>query len=64
MMGIRQSFFSIGMVIGPLVGGLLYAIEPVYVFNLSAIMFLLGFLLLLFLEKKVKRELRDIQANS
>jgi DHA1 family multidrug resistance protein-like MFS transporter len=64
MMGIRQSFFSIGMVIGPLVGGLLYAIKPIYVFDLSAIMFLLGFLLLLFLEKKVKRELRAIKVNS
>ncbi len=64
MMGIRQSFFSIGMVIGPLIGGYLYSIEPLYVFDFSALMFLLGFLLLLFLEKKVKRELRDLKVNS
>ncbi|MGS0973608.1 MAG: MFS transporter [Candidatus Izemoplasmataceae bacterium] len=64
MMGIRQSFFSIGMVIGPLIGGYLYSIEPLYVFDFSALMFLFGFLLLLFLEKKVKRELRDLKVNS
>lgn len=64
MMGIRQSFFSIGMVIGPLIGGYLYSLEPLLVFDFSALMFLLGFLLLLFLEKKVKRELRDLKVNS
>ena len=64
MMGIRQSFFAIGMVIGPFVGGFLYELEPLLVFDFSALMFLLGFLLLLFLEKKVKRELREIKANS
>jgi len=64
MMGIRQAFFSIGMVIGPVIGGFLYDINPLLVFDFSALMFLLGFFLLLFLEKRVKRELGDIKVNS
>jgi len=64
MMGIRQAFFSIGMVIGPVIGGFLYDINPLLVFDFSALMFLFGFFLLLFLEKRVKRELGDIKVNS
>lgn len=46
MMGLRQSFVSIGMVIGPVVGGLLYNIAPIVQFDFNAIMFLLGVVLL------------------
>ncbi|MCK7486793.1 MAG: MFS transporter [Bacillus subtilis] len=46
IMGVRQSFASIGMVIGPLLGGFLYEIRPLLVFDVSAIMFLLGTALL------------------
>ena len=53
--GIRQSFVSVGNVIGPLLGGVLYSIRPLLLFDISGILFLIGaFLLLivLFLEKK------------
>jgi DHA1 family multidrug resistance protein-like MFS transporter len=64
MMGIRQSFFSIGMVIGPLVGGFLYDLDPLLVFDFSALMFFLGFVLLVFLEKRIKRELGDTKIKT
>jgi len=54
-MGIRQSFISIGMVIGPLLGGFLYEKNPLLLFDSSAFAFILGVLLLgvvFFLEKK------------
>ncbi|MFK5883679.1 MAG: MFS transporter [Candidatus Izemoplasma sp.] len=56
IMGIRQSFFAIGMVIGPLIGGFLYNIDPLLVFDFSAGMFLLGFVLLIFVRKRMKRD--------
>ncbi|MCF7932572.1 MAG: MFS transporter [Acholeplasmataceae bacterium] len=46
-MGVRQSFVSIGMVIGPLSGGFLYEIRPRLVFDVSALMFLLGIVFIL-----------------
>ena len=47
IMGIRQSFISIGMVIGPLLGGFLYERNPVRLFDSSAIAFIIGFILLI-----------------
>ena len=41
-MGIRQSFYSIGTIIGPLVGGWLYGMNKLSVFYASAILFLLS----------------------
>jgi DHA1 family multidrug resistance protein-like MFS transporter len=55
VMGVRQSFLSIGMVIGPLVGGFLYERSALLLFDSSAAMFLIGVLLLgvvYILEKK------------
>ncbi len=49
IMGVRQSFFSIGMVAGPLAGGFLYELKPVYVFDFSGLMFLIGFLLFIWI---------------
>jgi len=46
LMGVRQMFFSIGMVLGPLISGFLYEIEPLWVFYFSAGMFVFAFLLL------------------
>jgi len=43
IMGVRQSFVSIGMVIGPLIGGFLYGKSPLLIFDASAIAFLIGF---------------------
>jgi len=56
IMGVRQSFFSIGLVAGPLLGGWLYEIAPQYVFDFSAIMFILGFVLILIVGKRIKNE--------
>ncbi len=47
IMGIRQSFLSIGMVLGPLIGGFLYELKPLLLFDSSAIAFLIAFLILL-----------------
>jgi MFS family permease len=60
MMGLRQSFVSIGMVIGPIVGGLLYNIAPIAQFDFNAIMFLLGVaLLIVSYVLKAKRGVKD-----
>lgn len=55
LMGVRQSFYSIGLVIGPLIGGFLYDVKPEYVFDFSAIMFVLGFFLLLTVKGKISK---------
>ena len=55
LMGIRQSFFSIGLVLGPLIGGVLYNIKPLYVFDFSALTFVIGVVLLLIVGNRIKR---------
>ncbi|XFA98459.1 MFS transporter [Candidatus Izemoplasma sp. B36] len=58
IMGVRQSFISIGMVIGPLLGGFLYERSSLLLFDSSAIAFIIGFILLavvLILDKKDNR---------
>lgn len=55
IMGVRQSFFSIGLVIGPLMGGFLYDINPQIVFDVSALMFILGFILLLIVGRNIRQ---------
>ena len=57
IMGVRQSFFAVGMVIGPLIGGFLYDIEPLYVFDFSILMFILGFILLLTVRKRLRNNI-------
>ena len=57
IMGVRQSFFTIGMVIGPLIGGFLYDIKPLYVFDFSVLMFVLGFILLIAVRKRLRNGL-------
>ncbi|MFA5543984.1 MAG: MFS transporter, partial [Bacilli bacterium] len=56
VMGIRQSFLSIGNVIGPLFGGMLYGIKPLVLFDSSGIFFLIGGFLLLIVLIIQKRE--------
>lgn len=46
LMGVRQSFVSFGMVVGPLIGGVLYDISPDTLFNFSAVMFIFGVFML------------------
>ncbi|MCK5761387.1 MAG: MFS transporter [Candidatus Izimaplasma sp.] len=54
VMGVRQSFFAVGMVIGPLTGGFLYDMKPLYVFDFSILMFILGGLLLMAVRKRLR----------
>jgi predicted MFS family arabinose efflux permease len=46
IMGLRQSFVSVGMVTGPLIGGFLYQRKPLFLFDFSAAMFIIGVALL------------------
>jgi DHA1 family multidrug resistance protein-like MFS transporter len=57
LMGVRQSFISIGMVLGPLLGGFLYEKGPLWLFDSSAIAFIIGIIVLVIvsiLNKKQK----------
>ncbi|MDC7243613.1 MAG: MFS transporter [Sphaerochaetaceae bacterium] len=56
IMGTRQSFISMGYVIGPLVGGVLYGIRPQLLFDSSAIAFLIGLIILVLLGFLYKKE--------
>ncbi len=63
VMGLRQSFVSIGMVIGPLLGGLFYEIKPSLLFDVSGITFLIGAFLLIWvyiLQKKKFKEINEV----
>jgi DHA1 family multidrug resistance protein-like MFS transporter len=55
IMGIRQSFYSIGMIAGPLIGGFLYEIKPIYVFDFSNLMIFIGLLLMLIIYVRIKK---------
>jgi MFS family permease len=55
IMGIRQSFFAIGMIIGPLIGGFLYELKPIYVFDFSASMIFIGFSLIMIVYIRIKK---------
>ncbi len=61
VMGIRQSFVSIGMVIGPLLGGFLYDINPLVMFDSAAIAFLLGFLILVLISILYRKDNKTSQ---
>lgn len=54
IMGIRQAFLSIGMIAGPVIGGLLYEVQPKLVFDFAAAMFLVGFVLFFVISRRVK----------
>ena len=51
LMGVRQMFFSIGMVLGPLLSGFIYEYNPLYVFYFSALMFIIAFVLISFSQR-------------
>ena len=55
LMGIRQSFFAIGFVIGPLIGGFIYDYSPLLVFDISVLMFVLAALMILFVRRNLIR---------
>lgn len=56
IMGVRQSFFSTGMVLGPLIAGFIYDYNPIRVFDFSAGMFVLAFILLKLSANALKKE--------
>lgn len=67
IMGIRQSFYSLGMVIGPFIGGFLYNQSPLMLFDSSAITFLIGVILIGFtyyFQKKEQKEEMLMNGNS
>jgi len=55
IMGVRQSFFSIGMIVGPLLGGYLYEIAPIQVFNFSALMIFFGLILMVIAYVRIRK---------
>ncbi len=59
VMGVRQSFFAIGFVIGPLIGGFLYDIKPLLVFDFSVLMFIIAAILVVLVKNNIKRELKN-----
>lgn len=56
IMGVRQSFYSIGMIAGPLIGGYLYELSPIYVFDFSALMIFIGLILMLIVFIRIKKK--------
>ncbi|MGD9909722.1 MAG: MFS transporter [Candidatus Izemoplasmatales bacterium] len=62
LMGVRQSFVSIGMIVGPIVGGFLYDRAPLLVFDVSAILLFISFIFLVLVyqvNKKKKAQLEN-----
>lgn len=68
IMGIRQSFVSIGMVVGPVLGGFLYEWNPLRLFDFSAVAFLIAALLLgliyLMDQKSKKNDTKSLTPNA
>ena len=56
IMGVRQSFLSLGMIIGPLAGGLIYQRLPRYLFDSSAILFMMSVLCLIIVMLVLKKK--------
>jgi DHA1 family multidrug resistance protein-like MFS transporter len=56
VMGIRQSFFMLGNVIGPIISGFIYDFDPLLMFDISAIMFLGAFILMNVSQHMSKKE--------
>jgi len=63
IMGVRHSFFSTGMVLGPLISGFLYDYNPTLVFDVAAGMFILSFVLLTLSKRALKKELPSKSEN-
>lgn len=59
LMGIRQSFYSIGTIIGPIVGGVIYGYSSKLLFNIAAITFLVAIIFLYISNRLLKSEQVD-----
>ena len=55
IMGIRQSFYAFGMIIGPLIGGFIYQQSPIMMFNFSALMIVAGLILMIYVYLRIKK---------
>ncbi len=56
IMGIRQSFVSVGMIIGMVLGGFLYDLKPLLVFDASAAMFFIACVLFVVVYQRFKNK--------
>ncbi len=56
IMGVRQTFFALGMIIGPLIAGFIYDYQPRLVFDISAGLFVLAFLLMVLSQNALKEK--------
>lgn len=56
VLGVRQAFYSIGLVLGPLIAGVLYDVKPLYAFDFAVVMFLIGFGLLIIVGRRLKNQ--------
>ena len=54
IMGVRQTFFALGMIIGPLAAGFIYDYNPRLIFDLSALLFVLAFALMILSQNALK----------
>lgn len=63
VMGVRQMFFSIGMVLGPLVAGFVYEQTPRLVFDFSVIIFLLAFVLITLSQRSLSHQKAPKEAD-
>lgn len=57
LLGIRQSFLSLGSIIGIIVAGYIYDYEKLLIFNLCGFLFLFSGIILIILNKKAKRSI-------
>lgn len=53
-MGLRQSFVCLGMILGPILGGYIYASAPIYLFIFSVICLLISSLILAYIDISYK----------
>ncbi len=63
ILGVRHAFFSIGMVIGPLVSGFIYDHNPIRVFDFSVLMFLIAFVLM-FVSHKLQSKPKPVSKGA
>ena len=56
IMGVRQTFFALGMIIGPLLAGFIYDYQPRLVFDISAGLFIVAFMLMIMSQNALKKK--------
>ncbi len=64
IMGVRQTFFALGMIIGPLVAGFIYDYSPRMIFDLSAMLFVIAFGLMIFSQNALSKKALKVPETS